>query len=137
MSEITADRLADVYMKIKAKRAEIASAYEAEDGILKDKQERITTELLRICKETGADSIKTKNGTISRVIKERYWTNDWGSFNKYVVQHGAVHLFERRISQGSMKEWLADPDHKDDFPPALNCDRAYEVRIYKPRKEIA
>ena len=135
MSDITADRLADVYMKIKAKRAEIAEAYEAEDAKLKEKMELVTAELLRICKETGADSIKTKHGTISRVVSEKYWVGDWGPYLDYIREHNAVHLFERRVAQSAMKEWLKD--HPDDFPPSLNSDRKYEVRIYKPRKEIS
>ena len=76
-TDVTADRLAEVYMKIRTKRSELAAAFDAEDSELKEKQRLITAELLRICKETGAESIKTKHGTISRYVKERFWCSDF------------------------------------------------------------
>ena len=134
MTAITADRLAEVYMKIKAKRAELKSAFDEEDAALEEKQKLISQQLLAMCKDQGAESIKTKHGTISRYVKERYWCSDFGAFNEYVKEHGALHLFEQRIAQKNMKEWLAD--HADDLPPAMNCDRSYDIKIYKPRKEL-
>lgn len=134
MSDITADRLAEVYMKIRAKRTEIKAAFDEEDAALEAKQKRITAELLRICKDTGAESIKTKHGTISRYVKERIWCSDFGPFIEYIKEHGAIHLLEQRVAQKNMKAWL--DDHPDDLPPAISCDRAYDVKLYKPRKEI-
>jgi hypothetical protein len=135
MSEVTADRLAEVYMKIRAKRSELKEAFDAEDTALEEKQKKITAELLRICKETGAESIKTKHGTISRYVKERYWCSDFGPLIEYIKEHEALHLLEQRVAQKNMKEWIAD--HADDLPPAINCDRTYDVKLYKPRKEIS
>jgi hypothetical protein len=134
MTDITVDRLAEVYVKIRAKRADLKAAFEAEDTVLEEKQKKITQELLRICKEMGAESIKTKHGTISRYTKERYWCSDFGAFIEYVKEHGALHLFEQRIAQRNMKEWLSD--HPDDLPPAMNNERTYDVKLYKPRKEL-
>lgn len=134
MAEITADRLAEVYMKIRAKRAEIKQSFDEEDKSLEEKQKKITAELLRICKETGAESIKTKHGTISRYVKERFWCSDFGPLVEYIKEHDAIHLLEQRVAQKNMKSWLAD--HPDDLPPAVSCDRTYDVKLYKPRKEI-
>lgn len=134
MTDITADRLAEVYMKIKAKRTELKEAFEAEDVALEEKQKLISQQLLEMCKAQGAESIKTKHGTISRYVKERYWCSDFAAFGDYVREHGALHLYEQRIAQKNMKEWLAD--HADDLPPAMNCDRSYDIKIYKPRKEL-
>lgn len=134
MEAITADRLAEVYMKIRAKRAEIKESFDAEDTALEDKQKKITSELLRICKATGAESIKTKHGTISRYVKERFWCSDFGPLVEYIKEHGAIHLLEQRVAQKNMKAWL--DDHPDDLPPAISCDRAFDVKLYKPRKEL-
>ncbi len=134
MTDITADRLAEVYMKIRAKRAELKEAFDAEDTALEEKQKKITSELLRICKETGAESIKTKHGTISRYVKERFWCSDFGPLVEYIKEHDAIHLLEQRVAQKNMKAWLAD--HPEDLPPAVSCDRTYDVKLYKPRKEL-
>lgn len=134
MSEITADRLAEVYMKIRTKRSELKEAFDAEDTALEEKQKKIAAELLRICKETGAESIKTKHGTISKYVKERYWCSDFGPFLEYVKEHDALHLLEQRVAQRNMKAWIED--HQDDLPPAMNCERSYDIQIRKPRKEL-
>lgn len=134
MTDITADRLAEVYMKIRAKRAELKEAFDAEDTALEEKQKKITTELLRICKETGAENIKTKHGTISRYVKELYTCSDYGPLIDYIKEHDAIHLLQQRVAQVNMKEWIAD--HPDDLPPAVSWTRTYDVKIYKPRKEL-
>jgi hypothetical protein len=134
MSEITIDRMANAVEKIKSKRSELSVAFKAEDKILEDKQDAITHEILNRFKEQGVDNVKTQYGTLKRVTSDRYWCNDWGPFLEYIKEHDALHLLQQRITITAMREWIAD--HPDDFPPALNCDRTYEVRLYKNRKEI-
>jgi hypothetical protein len=134
MTTVTADRLADVYMKIKAKRAELKAAFDTEDTALEDKQKLVAQQLLAMCKEQGAESIKTQHGTISRYVKERFWCSDFGALTQYIKENDALHLLEQRVAQKNMKEWLAD--HQENLPPAMNCDRSYDIKIYKPRKEL-
>ena len=134
MSEITIDRMANVVEKIKAKRSELSATFKAEDKILEDKQQMVTAEILNVFKEQGIDSTKTQYGTLKRVTSDRYWCNDWGPFLEYIRENDALHLLQQRITITAMREWLAD--HPDDFAPALNCDRTYDVRLYKNRKEI-
>lgn len=134
MSDITIDKLAMVIQKIKAKRAEIASTYEAQDNELKQKMELATQEINRLFKEMGVESVKTKYGTVSRTIKDRFWCSDWGPLLDYIRENEAVHLLQRRISDTAMKEWIAE--NQDNLPPALNSERTYEIKLYKPRKEL-
>lgn len=134
MASVTPDRLAEAYMKIRAKREELKAEYDEKDSVLEEKQKLISKELLDMCKELNTDSLKTKHGTISRYVKERYWCSDFGPFLEYVKEHDALHLLEQRVAQRNMKQWL--DDHKDDLPPAMNCDRSYDIKVYKPRKEL-
>lgn len=134
MSDITIDKLAMVIQKIKAKRAEIASTYEAQDNELQQKMELATQEINRLFKEMGIESVKTKYGTVSRTIKDRFWCSDWGPLLDYIRENEAVHLLQRRISDTAMKEWIAE--NQDNLPPALNSERTYEIKLYKPRKEL-
>ena len=134
MSDITIDKLTMVIQKIKAKRAEIASIYEAQDNELKQKMELATQEINRLFKEMGVESVKTKYGTVSRTVKDRFWCSDWGPLLDYIRENEAVHLLQRRISDTAMKEWIAE--NQDNLPPALNSERTYEIKLYKPRKEL-
>ncbi len=130
--EIKADQLAKVYVKIREVRAMEAQKYETLDEELKKEQQAIKEQLLEICKEAGADSLKTEYGTISRVIKERYWTNDWTEMYKVIMENNVPELLEKRVAQTNIKQWLADNPNK--FPKGMNVDREYDIRVTKPRK---
>ena len=125
--EVKADKLVKAYVRIRDKRKAIAEAYEREDNELKEFLETIETELLEICKETGADSLRTEFGTVSRRIAKRYWTNDWHSFHEFLKEHGAMELLEKRIAQTNMSTFLEE--NPDLLPPGLQVDSRYTVSI--------
>ena len=125
--EIKADKLVRAYVRIRDKRKAIAEAYERDDNELKEALETIEAELLDICKETGADSLRTEFGTVSRRIAKRYWTNDWHSFHEFLKEHGAMELLEKRIAQINMSTFLEE--NPDLLPPGLQVDSRYTVSI--------
>ena len=77
MSNVPIDKLTSVYLKIKARRSELAAQFKEEDSALVEKQERIRKALLNYCKDNNVDSVKTPNGTFYRSAKTKYWTSDW------------------------------------------------------------
>ena len=109
------------------KRAEIKAAYEAQDNAIKEQMEMVESNLLEICKTTGAESIKTSHGTAIRSMSTRYWTGDWGAMHKFIRDHDALDLVERRISQLSMKNFLRE--NPDLLPAGLNVDNKYTVTV--------
>lgn len=131
MSDITADKLVDVYIKLRNKRQQLLASFEAEDNELKTQQDMISERLLDMCKEVGADSLKTKYGTVSRTVKTRYWTNDWGSMFDFIKEHDALQLLEQRLHQTNVKNFLEE--HPDLLPAGLNSDSKYAVSVRKAR----
>jgi isocitrate dehydrogenase kinase/phosphatase len=125
--EITADRLVKAYVKIREERNRIAKEHDMKDAELKEKLEAIEHELLELCKTVGADSLKTQFGTVSRKVQKRFWTSDWHSFHKFVKENDALDLFERRISQANMQQFLEE--NPDVLPQGLNVDSKYTVSI--------
>jgi hypothetical protein len=87
--------------------------------------------MLATCNEIGADSIKTGAGTIMRKLNERFVCNDWDNFSKFVLEHQAVALLEKRIHQGNFRTFMADHDG-DGLPPGVNVMREYGVTVRKP-----
>ena len=77
LHEVPADKLAEIYIKIRDKRVELKEKFEAEDTALKEQQDLLAQEMLEVCYENNADSIKTPAGTIIRKVDTRYWTTDW------------------------------------------------------------
>jgi len=125
--EVPVDKLVAVYIKMRDKRAEILREYESEDEAIKEQMEALETKLLELCKSIGADSLKTKHGTAIRSVKTRYWTSDWNSMHKFIMEHNMPELLEKRISQTAMKQLL--DENPDMMPPNLNTDSRYSITI--------
>lgn len=123
MSDITANKLVKIYLKIRDKRAELSK----QDGELEEQQNIIEAELLAICKETGADGLRTEFGTVTRSVKKRFWTSDWSSFYDFVKEHNAIELLEKRVAQSNMATFIED--NPDAVPPGLQVDSRYTAVI--------
>tara|TARA_R110000822_G_scaffold81666_6_gene193762 strand:+ start:306 stop:707 length:402 start_codon:yes stop_codon:yes gene_type:complete len=130
--ELKADKLVKVLLKIRDARAELTSKFEEADGELKEQHDTIKLELLECCKQVGADSLKTAFGTVSRTVKTRYWSTDWGSMHNFCKEYDALDLLERRISQGNMKTFMRD--NPDTRIPGLNADSFYDVTVRRSSK---
>ncbi len=121
------DKLVKVYLKIRDKRKELQIEYDKKDEYLKDTLKEVETALLDVCKETGADSLRTEFGTVSRRVSKRYWTTDWNSMYEFVKDNDQLDLLEKRIAQGNMSTYLEE--NPDKLPPGLNVDSKYAVTV--------
>jgi hypothetical protein len=128
---MTADKLARVYVKIRDARETLKNEYEAKDAELKEDLDSVAEKLLEICKETGADTLKTSGGTVMRSVRTRYWTSDWEAMYDLIANTGELGLLERRIHQGNMKEWLQENPEK--FPTGLNVDSRYDITVRRAK----
>ena len=124
---ISGDKLVAVYIKMRDKRAELLRDYEEADSTVKAQMELVETKLLDTCKEIGVDRLGSKHGTVMRTVKTRYWTGDWESMHKFILEHKMPQLLERRISQLNMKQLLEE--NPDLTPMGLNTDSKYSVTI--------
>lgn len=124
---ISVDRLVAAYIKMRDKRAELLREYEAADADVKAQMEAVESSLLDLCKQIGADTLGSKHGKVIRTVKTRYWTSDWDSMHKFIMQHNMPELLERRISQTTMKQLL--DENPDLMPPGVNIDSRYAVTI--------
>jgi hypothetical protein len=123
MGNITADRLVKAYIKIRDARKELTQ----QDAKLEEQQHMIQDKLLEICKETGAESLRTEFGTVTKRVSKQYWTHDWESFYKFIKDHDAFPLLQRRISTGAMANFLEE--YPDLHPPGLNVDASYTISV--------
>ena len=131
LHEVPADKLAEIYIKIRDKRAEIKEKFEAEDALLKEQQDLLAEEMLEVCYENNADSIKTPAGTIIRKVDTRYWTTDWDSMYQFIQEHDAYPLLEKRIHQTNLKQFLEE--NPELLPAGLQADRKYTVVVRRSK----
>jgi enamine deaminase RidA (YjgF/YER057c/UK114 family) len=119
------DKLIRVYLKMRDRCKEL----EAQKEEIEEQMVLVKGKLLEACNAVGAHSLNTPFGRLTRTLKTRYWTSDWESMHKFVIENNAVSLLERRISQAVMKKFLLD--HPELMPPGLNADSEYDVTVYR------
>ena len=130
-TELNLEELVKIYLTIRNEREKLKSSWEVKDGVLEQEMKLLEQSMLTVCNDTNASSIRTESGTVIRSLKERFTTNDWDNFKKFVLDHQAIDLLERRIHQGNFKEFMAE--HKDEgLPPGVNVMREFTIVVRKP-----
>ena len=130
-TELNLDDLVKIYLTIRTEREKLKSNWEVKDGELEQEMKLLEQSMLTVCNDTNASSIRTESGTVIRSLKERFTTNDWDNFKKFVLDNEAIDLLEGRIHQGNFKEFMAE--HKDEgLPPGVNVMREFTIVVRKP-----
>jgi hypothetical protein len=124
--------LTATYIKIRDARSQLKQQYEAHDVDLERQLRVIEQEMLEICKAVDANSIKTDAGTVIRSVKSRYWTNDWDSMYRFIKEHDAYALLEKRLHQSHMKQFLEENPEIE--PAGLNVEREYTVVVRRSKE---
>jgi hypothetical protein len=126
-NEVPVEKLVKVYIKMRDKHTELLHAFQEQENALKEKMAKVKTALLDHCKEHNVESVRTAEGLFFRTIKQSYWTNDWESMGKFIVEHQVPELLEKRLHQGNVKQFLSE--HPDLLPPGINVDSEYSVTV--------
>ena len=127
INEVNLEKLMEADVNMRDKIAEL------EDEIkgIKEKRDQVQDALNEACKQLNVSSLKTKVGSLSRTLKTRYWTSDWPSMYNFLKENDALELMEKRISQGNMKDFIAN--NPDLLPPGLQASQEYSITIRKSR----
>mgnify|MGYP003632992461 FL=1 len=132
---VNMEELVKAYLTIRNEREKLKALFEQQDEALKGDMEGLEKVMLQACSEVNADSIRTQHGTVMRSVKERFFCTDWDNFKEFVLAHGAVDLFERRIHQKNFKEFMSE--HKDDgLPPGVNAMREMAITVRKATERV-
>jgi hypothetical protein len=126
---VSVDKLVKTYAKIRDKRAEITAKYKEEEGQLREKQDKVKSALLGYCKEHEVDSVRTESGLFYRTVKQRYWTSDWESMHKFIMEHSLPEFLDKRLNQTNVRQFLED--NPDLLPAGLNVDSEYTISVRK------
>lgn len=126
---VSVDKLVNVYTKIRDQRVELTAEYKAAEGELREKQDTVKLALLDYCKEHGVDSVRTASGLFYRTVKQRYWTSDWESMHKFIMEHDLPEFFEKRLNQTHVRQFLEE--NPDEVPAGLNVDSEYTISVRK------
>ena len=124
---MNANELVKVYIKIRDKKDTIKRAADEQVSQLNEELSIVEEALREQLKTSGADSIKTPNGTAFVTIKSRYWTDNWEKFYGFVQDQEAFELLEKRIHQGNMKSFIEE--NPEAVPEGLNVESKMGVTV--------
>lgn len=125
LEAVPAEKLVKVYLKMKAAKSEL----DAQSKQIEKQMDQIKSGLLAYCKTQNVESVRTSEGLFYRSVKKSYSTNDWDSFNKFVVEHSVPQLYAKRLNQTNVQQFLEE--HPDLLPPGLNVDSEYTITVRK------
>lgn len=125
------DQLTKVYIAMRDAKDALTDKYKQQLTTIEEQMDMVEQKLLDICKDLNVDSVRTPHGTIIRSTKARYWTNDWDSMHKFIREHDAFGLLEKRLHQTNMKEFLSE--NPDLLPAGLNVERSYTVVVRRSK----
>lgn len=128
--KLTINDLVSVYRKIRETIAQHEEEHATKVKGLREQLELVTNELLSHCNEQDVDSVRTPSGTVSRRVQTRYWTNDWGSFQEFVKEHDAQHLYQKRLHNENVRQFLEE--NPDVLPAGLQAERKFVISVRKP-----
>jgi hypothetical protein len=117
-------------MKMRLAIQEVEREYDTKLEDLKAQQQQVKNAIKDQMLAAGTKSVRTDFGTVSLTEKTRFYTQDWDSFKKFVVEQDAVDLLERRIHQSNMGRFLEE--NPSLVPPGLNSDTEFDVSVRKP-----
>jgi hypothetical protein len=127
---IPLDRLVKIYRKLRTRMTELTQEYDTQAEVLKAQQDEIKNAIKDQMKAMGVTSVRTTEGTAVMSVKTRYTTQDWDSFKKFMIEHEAIDLLEKRIAQLNMAQFLEE--NPGVVPPGLNSSSEYDISVRKP-----
>ena len=125
--KVSVEKLTRTYIKIRDRHAQLSAKFKEEDEGLKAQQDKVKRALLDYCKEQDVESVRTSAGLFYRSVKKRYWTSDWESMHKFILEHEAPEFLEKRLNQTAVREFLEE--NPDILPPGLNVQSEYTISI--------
>ena len=124
---IPLDKLARIYVKMRTAIQDLDKQIET----IKAQQQDVKNAMKDQMQALGTKSVRTDFGTITLKEKTRYYTQDWDSFKKFVIEHDAVDLLEKRIAQTNMQTFLEENPQL--HPPGLSNTAEFDISVTKPR----
>jgi len=129
MEDITPDKLAKAYIKIRAERSALSAQFKETDGDLSRKLDRLKQAMLDHCERHNAESVRTSEGLFFRSKKTKYWTSDWDAMHTFIKEHNVPELLDKRLNQTNIKQFLEE--NPTLVPDSLNTETELVISVRK------
>ncbi len=130
MSTLDVEACSAAYKRMTTAKEALKSQIEAIEADMEALKEIVMAHM----QANDLKSLKTQDGaSLTLRVSTRYSTADFVHFCEWARERpDAMGLFEKRLHQGNVKQWL--DDNPDDVPPGLQSHHTTSLTI-KPAKE--
>lgn len=129
------DRLVGVYVKMRAKVAELNDEYKDRINTIKQQMTQVETELLRRLHERGATQTKTDKGTAFIGEDVSITIADENQYAAFVLAQGDTSYYQKRAKVERVKEYMGANNGM--LPPGLSIFREKTINVRVPTKKGA
>ena len=126
-------KLIKTYIRIRDERSALKADYSEKDSTLLKQQDTIKEASNEYADMNKVDRAGTSEGMFYRTTKTRYWTSDWESMYKFVVENKVPEFFDKRLNQKNVREYL--DENPDKLPEGLNVDTEYVISVRKNKND--
>lgn len=125
-ANVSAEQVIAAFVKLRDLRSTLKADYEAEDAILKGKQEKLQKWLLKQMSDLGMTQIGATGGTAYRELDTKFSASDWTLVWQYIKENDRFDLLQKRLGEGALKEIL---NETGELPPGISMFQEYKVNI--------
>jgi|TARA_R100000455_G_C6271605_1_gene127928 hypothetical protein len=126
-------KLIKTYIRIRDERSALKADYSEKDSTLLKQQDTIKEAINEYADMNKVDRAGTSEGMFYRTTKTKYWTSDWESMYKFVVENKVPEFFDKRLNQKNVREYL--DENPDKLPEGLNVDTEYVISVRKNKND--
>jgi len=117
---------------MKEAREKLAADFKTADDKIKSQADAVKRALLTYCKNNNLESVKTAEGMFYRTTQKTYFTNDWESMGRFIVEHNCPEVLEKRLHQSNLKQFLEE--NPELLPPGLNAMTEYSITVRRNKQ---
>jgi len=128
VEEVPNDKLVDLYVQLRDRRAQRKKVFELADATDKNKQESIEGALLIRFQRDGSESVRTTYGTAFKTLVNYASVADRDTFMGHVKEHDAFELLDVRCNKVGVKQYI---DEHGTVPPGVDWRSELHIRVQR------
>ena len=126
MTQVNVDTVIAAVIKLRDTRAELKKRYDTEDGVLKEKMEKLEGYLAQVMQDTNSTQLGSKHGTAYTQINMKASCSDWPSYWSFIQETGRFDMLEKRVGSTAIKDYY---NETGDLPPGINISQEMKVVV--------
>jgi hypothetical protein len=137
------EQLARVWRAMQDARDKLSSDYEAADREIKVQQEELSGVISAIMATMKVDTLKTSAGVLERKEETHAQAEDWGAIYRFIAEHDAWEMLQKRLTTRPVLKWGDDHAVKDErgnliptLPPGISLFRKFKINVKKPSGKV-